>query len=103
MTVNERFSLDGLTNKHAQASMHMQTTRYYSQLVITVRRLLLLFTLGGFYMKPNMKTYQNEISNRFDFASVYMTKLLGRLENSSMQFPCKTMLVHFENKHGREK
>ena len=37
------------------------------------------------------------------FASVYMNKSLGRLENSYMQFPCKTMLVHFENKHGREK
>ena len=37
------------------------------------------------------------------FASVYMNKSLGQLENSYMQFPCKTMLVHFENKHGREK
>ena len=67
MTMNERFILDGLTNKHAQASMHIQTTRYYSQVVTMVRRLLLLFTLGGLYMKPNMKSYHNEISNWFEF------------------------------------
>ena len=62
MTMNERFILDGLTNKHAQASMHIQTT-----VVTMVRRLLLLFTLGGLYMKPNMKRYHNEISNWFEF------------------------------------
>ena len=37
------------------------------------------------------------------FASAYMKVMSGRSENSCVLVPCKILLVHFENKYGREK
>ena len=55
-------------------------------------------------MRPDMKNDRYEISNRFEFCFCLHEKVIsGRPENSCMQFPCKILLVHFENKYGREK
>ena len=51
-----------------------------------------------------MKNDRYKISNRFEFCFCLHEKVIsGRPENSCMQFPCKILLVHFENKYGREK
>ena len=55
-------------------------------------------------MRPDMKIDWNEISNRFEFCFRLHEKVISRWpENSCVWFPCKIMLVHFENKYGEEK
>ena len=55
-------------------------------------------------MRPDMKIDWNEISNRFEFCFCLHEKVISRRpENSCVWFPCKIMLVHFENKYGEEK
>ena len=59
-------------------------------------------------MRINMKNDRYEILNRFEFCFCLHEKVIsGGPESSCMYFvimySCKILLVHFENKYGREK
>ena len=55
-------------------------------------------------MRSDMKNDQYEVSNRYELCFCLNKNVVPeRPENFCMRLPCKILLVHFENKYGREK